>query len=45
MVVYSIRCDGCGKKRAGREKDGDVQPYRDACPNCDETDYTVPGKG
>jgi uncharacterized OB-fold protein len=42
MVVYAVRCDDCGHTRVGRERDGDVVPYRDACPRCGATHYTVP---
>ena len=42
MVIYSVRCDGCGEPRIGRTKDGEIKPYRQACPECGETGVTVP---
>jgi len=44
MVVYSIRCSNCEETRVGPERGDDIEPYRNACPECGETDYTVPGK-
>lgn len=44
MVVYMIRCANCEKVRIGRERNQEVEPYRDECPDCGENDYTVPAK-
>jgi hypothetical protein len=44
MVIYTICCSSCEETRIGREKNGDVEPYKDACPNCGEMSYTLPAK-
>lgn len=43
MVARTIACSNCGEHRRGREKDGEIRPIRDACHNCDATDYYVVG--
>lgn len=44
MISYLIVCMRCGKERMGEKhpEDDEIQPYSRQCPNCGETEFTVP---
>ena len=44
MVPYTIRCANCDASRLAFEKTEDIKPVREACPDCNATDYHVPAR-
>ena len=44
MVPYTIRCANCDASRLAFQKTEDLQPVREACPDCEDTNYRVPAR-
>lgn len=44
-LLYTVVCVECGASRVGRERDGEVRPFRSACANCGSTAVSVPASG
>lgn len=39
MVRRTVECTECGTFRAARDKNDEIVPFRDSCPNCGSTAF------